>query len=293
MTNTSGDRRIDAPGRGILYLIGGGLAFTINDAIVKTMTDSLPVGEMMTIRGIVSLLIILVFCAPRGIKAQLTIRYPKAQIMRGLLVVGAAYSFMNGLIHLPIGDLVAATFVGPLFLTALAPFFLSESVGWRRWTAVLIGFVGMLIMMRPGSGLFNWALMFPVAAAMCGAVRDIMTRRMSARESSTATLFATTLIVTLGGFLSLPQGWLMPSLEQFGLLMVSGVFVCFGQYLTIDAFRYAEAAAISPFKYVGLVWAVAIGYLVWGDVPTIYTFAGAGLIIACGLYILHRERVRA
>jgi drug/metabolite transporter (DMT)-like permease len=292
MNTPSADRRIHAPGRGIFCLIAGSAAFVINDSIVKTMTDSLPVGQMMSIRGVVSLVIILAICAPRGLKSQLKIYNWKAQISRGILVICAAYSFMTGLVYLPIGDLVAAGFVGPLFLTALAPIFLAERVGWRRWTAVCVGFVGMLIMMRPGGGILNWALMFPIAAAMFGAIRDIMTRRMSAMESSTATLFATTFIVTLGGLLSLPVGWQTPTWEQTGLLVISGVFVCLGQFLTIDAFRYAEAAAISPFKYVSLVWAVAIGFVFWGDIPTLNTIAGATLIIVCGLYILRRERVR-
>ncbi len=288
----NGDRRIHAPARGILYLIGGGLAFTSNDAIVKSMTASLPVGEMMSIRGFLSLLLIVIICAPKGLRRQLRIYNPLGQFCRGLTVLAAAFLFLSGLKFLPIADAVAAGFVGPLFLTALAPFFLGEQVGWRRWSAVLVGFAGMAVMMNPGQGLGNWALLFPMGAALAGAIRDIMTRRMSARESAIATLFYTTLIVAIGGLASLPFGWHLPTPSQFALLAISSVLICIGQYLTIEAFRYAEAAAISPFKYSTLIWAVIIGFLVWGDVPHLNTVLGAGLIIACGLYILARERHR-
>ncbi len=292
MSEGAVDRRIHAPGRGIVYLIGGGFCFTVNDAIIKWISGSLPVGEMITLRSLVSLVIIIAVCLPGGLRRQLRIADPKAQLGRGLLVVAAAYSFLTGLMYLPFAEAVAAGFAGPLFLTAMAPLLLSEQVGWRRWSAVIVGFVGMLIMMQPGSGLLNWALLFPLAAALFGAFRDVMTRRMSARESSSATLFATTLIVALGGLLSLPFGWNWPTWSEWGLLALSGILVCAGQYLTIDAFRYAEAATISPFKYVTLVWAVVIGFLVWGDLPAWSTLLGAGLIVACGLYILHRERTR-
>ncbi|MBT6119665.1 MAG: DMT family transporter, partial [Rhodospirillaceae bacterium] len=200
--------------------------------------------------------------------------------------------FVTGLNVMPFADAVAMTLAGPLFLTALAVPILGEPVGWRRWTAVGIGFIGVLIMVRPGGEAMRLVAIFPLAAALAGAVRDLITRRMSRSESSLAMLFWTTAIVTMGGLTTLPFGWVPPRIDDLGLLIATGFMLASAHYLFIEAFRLAQAAVIAPFKYTNLVWAVIIGLIVWGDLPDAWVFTGAALVVASGLYILHREAVR-
>jgi len=175
----------------------------------------------------------------------------------------------------------------------LAPMMLGEYVGWRRWLAVSIGFAGMIVVPRPGGGSLQWVALLPLGAAACGAFRDIITRKINAVDTALGTLFVSTALVTFGGLLSLPWGWQPLDLRSAALFLCNGILLTGAHYLLIEALRYAEAAAVSPFKYVSLLWAVLLGYLIWGDVPTLATLLGAGMIVLAGLFIFHREKVKA
>ena len=201
--------------------------------------------------------------------------------------------FVTGLYYLPLADAIAIAFAGPLFVTALAPLMLDERVGWRRWSAVSIGFLGVVLIVRPGSSAFQWFAVFPLVAAMLGGMRDVITRKMAASESTVAVLFVTTTCVALAGVASsVVVPWHPVELGQLKYFVASGVLLGIAHYLLIEAFRLGEAALVSPFKYANVIWAVLFGYLMFGDVPDTYTLGGAIVVAISGLYILHRERVR-
>ena len=204
-------------------------------------------------------------------------------------MVVSTFLFIYALRFLPLGETVAITFAGPLFVTAMAPFALGETVGWRRWAAVFVGFAGVLFITRPTAEAFQLAALLPLGAAFLSAVRDLVTRRITVNESSMAILLTTTLALMGAGLCTIPFGWRMPSLADAGVMAVSGVLVAVGHYYTIETFRHAVTALVSPFKYLSIIWASLIGLLVWGEVPDSWMTFGTLLVVASGLYILHRE----
>ena len=281
--------RIEAPGRGIAYMIGGSLLLTMNDAVVKWVSSDFQLGQILVSRGLAALVIItLVLCWRKEFNI-FRVKYPKIQLLRAVLMIASTYLFISGLRLMPLAENVAVAFVGPIFVTALAPLILAERVGWRRWAAVLVGFAGVLVMLRPGGDGLNWAALFPAGAALCGALRDLLTRRISHTEASGTTLFYSTLGVTLAGAVAAPFGWQPPGMVDLGLFALAGVLLCAAHFLHIETFRFAEAALVTPFKYSSLLWAGAIGFLIWGDTPDRWTVLGAALLIGSGLYIFHRE----
>lgn len=285
--------RVEAPGRGMACMIGGGLLLTMNDGVVKWLSGDYQVGQILTFRGAAAVILITGVLLWRREFNIFEVRYPKVQLLRAVLMIASTFLFVNGLRLMPLADTVAVAFVGPIFVTALAPILLSERVGWRRWSAVLVGFAGVLIILRPGGDGLHWAALLPAGAALCGACRDLLTRGISHGEASGTTLFYSTLGVALAGAMTAPFGWQTPALADLGLFVVAGMLLSIAHFLHIETFRFAEAAVVTPFKYSALLWAMAIGFLVWGDIPDNRTLLGAALLIGSGLYIFHREGRRS
>jgi drug/metabolite transporter (DMT)-like permease len=284
-------RGSSAPLKGIACMVAGGAFLTANDAVLKMLTGGYPVGQLMFLRGMFVMLPITYFVWRAGGLNALVIHSFRAHAMRAAVMIAGTYLFVSGLKYLPLADAISIAFAGPLFVTALAPVMLGERVGWRRWMAVLAGFVGILIIFRPGGSVFQWAALFPLAASCTGAMRDILTRKFSATETSEALLFYSTVGVALGGLLSLPVvDWQPVSGRDWGFLVLNGLLIGGAHYLMIETFRYAEAALASPFKYTTVIWATLLGYLMFGDVPEATTFIGGGVVVASGIFILHRER---
>ncbi|MDA1099342.1 MAG: DMT family transporter [Proteobacteria bacterium] len=281
--------RIEAPGRGIACMIGGSLLLTMNDAVVKWVASDFQLGQILVSRGLAALIIITLVLGWRKEFRIFQVNHPKLQLIRAALMIVSTFLFISGLRLMPLAENVAVAFVGPIFVTALAPLILAERVGWRRWTAVLVGFAGVLVMLRPGGDGLNWAALFPAGAALCGAFRDLLTRRISHTEASGTTLFYSTLGVALAGAVMAPFAWQPPGVADMALLALAGLLLCSAHFLHIETFRFAEAALVTPFKYSSLLWAGAIGFLVWGDMPDGWTVLGATLLIGSGLYIFHRE----
>jgi drug/metabolite transporter (DMT)-like permease len=277
-----------APLRGILYMALGGFFMTLNNAMLKWVADY-PLGEILFIRSASTMVLVLAVAALSGQTASLRVVSWKGHAVRAATMVFSAACFIAALRFLPLGETVAITFAGPLFVTALAGPLLGELVGWRRWSAVVVGFLGVLLITRPTAELFQLAVLLPVGAALLSALRDLLTRRMTVRESSMSIMMTTTLGMLIAGLCTLPFGWRMPTLLD-GLVMAgSGVMVIAGYYYTIDTFRHAEVALVSPFKYLSIVWATMLGFAVWGDIPDIWMIGGTALVVGSGLYILHRE----
>ncbi len=291
MTSAPGS---SAPLRGILLMLSGGAFLTANDAVLKWLTAGYPVGQLMFVRGLFVFIPILVFVYFFGGFQSLKVKNPKVHAFRGLLVIAGTFQFVTGLKYLPIADCIAIAFAGPLFVTALAPAMIGEKVGWRRWSAVLAGFAGVLIILRPGTEAMHAAALLPLGAAFTGSLRDLLTRAMASRETSNAMLATTTLAVTLAGLATYPfTEWAPVKTEDMGLMLLSGCLLGGAHWLIIESFRFGEAALLSPFKYTNLIFAVALGYVIWGDLPDQWTWVGTAVVIVSGLYILHREaRVR-
>ena len=283
---------LSASGRGIASMVVGMAFLTTNDAVLKWLTTGYPVGQLLFMRGIFVALPIAFFVWRAGGLATLRIRNVRGQFARAGMAIFSSFLFVMGLSLLPLPDAIAISFAGPLFIAALAPLLLGERVGWRRWTAVAIGFAGVLVMVRPTGDVLRLAALFPLSAAAIGAFRDIVTRHISATDTSVSILALSTVAVALSGLITLPMGWTVPTAGDIGLMALAGLLLGSAHYFMIEAFRLAEAALVAPFKYTSMVWAMIAGILVWGDFPDRWTLLGATLVIASGLYLLQRKARR-
>lgn len=278
--------------RGVACMLGGSGMLTLNDAVIKWVGASHPVGQMITIRGVfVMVLVVALLHRPGGGGVQtLRVSHKSGVLVWALLLVLSTYLFLTGLQFLPLADAASLTFAGPLFVVALAPLLLGESVTWHRRIGVATGFCGVLLILKPGADAFRWAAFLPLSVALIEALRDVVSRRVVAGESSLAMVFAGSMIVTVSGLFSIPWGWPPIDINAVGLLAVAACLQTGAHFFIVEAFRYSEAAFVSPFRYASVLWATALGFLLWGDLPDAWVIAGAALIIGCGLYLLRSKK---
>ncbi len=270
-------------------MIAGGALLTMNDAVMKWLTGDYSTGQIMFVRGLFAYVPIAYFVWRAGGIRHLHIVSYKGQALRAVLVVAGTYCFVTGLALLPLADAISIAFAGPLFVTALASALLKEVVGWRRWTAVFVGFLGVLVIIRPAGEAMQWAALLPLTASLTGAFRDILTRHIAAGEQSATILVVTTTAVCLSGLATAPFGWVAVAVDDMAFFALSGFLLGAAHFLMIDTFRYAEAALVAPFKYTTIIWATILGYIIWGDRPDTFTLVGSAIVVASGLYILKRE----
>ena len=282
-------RGSESPSKGIIYSLLGGFLLTANDAVLKWLTDGYPVGQLLFFRGLFVLAAISIIIFKSGGIGIVRINSFRGQFQRAGFAFASGFLFLTGVSYLPLADAIAITFAGPLFMTALAGPMLGELVGWRRWAAVGVGFLGVMVMVRPSGEALQWAAIFPLLASLAGALRDITTRRISAHETSLSIFFFSTISIILFGLFTLPFGWATIKFEDFALMGLSGLLVGGAHFILIERFRWAEAALLAPFKYVSMIWAVIFGVVIFGDFPDAWTWAGASFVVVCGLYIAYRE----
>ena len=268
----------------------------MGDTIVKLLSTQLPIVEIAWMRYV----IFVGFAASLAWRASsrdktriLAVKSPAMQIARGLCLVVCGLLFVLGVRQMPLAQATSISFVSPLLITMLSIPILGEVVGLRRWAAVVVGLIGVLVVVRPGTGGFQPAALFGVASAFCWAMALVITRKMSTTERPATTLLWSSGIglIVLSGLLPFNHVW--PTPAQFGLALVLGCVASAGQWMVVLAHRQAPASVLAPFSYVQLLWSIIAGYLVFAAVPDRWTLLGAGIIIASGLYTAHRERVRA
>ena len=288
----AGRQHINAPGVGIGCLVLGGVFITMNDTAIKAASPGLPVGEIMFLRAVVQSALVFLYLVIFRRFGELRVEHPIGQAGRATVMVVASFMFVWALRLLPLADATALLFIAPLMMTALAPIFLGEKVGWHRWVAVSIGFAGMIVIIRPTGETVQWAALLAIGAATGSALRDTITRRISAGDSTIATLFYTSVAILVAATLTLPFGWKTPAPSDYAILGLAGLLQFSAHFLMIETFRYVQVSVVAPFKYIVLLWAAGAGYWLFGEVPDIYTILGAILIVAGGLYVIQRERVR-
>jgi drug/metabolite transporter (DMT)-like permease len=296
MTNiTSGAKQAtltrQATLKGIGCMVLGGFFLTVNDAIQKWMTGDFPRGELLAVRGMFVMIPILLLAWRMGGLSTLRIHSGRGQAARAVLVCMTSFLFITALSLMPLADAIALTFVSPLILTGLAAMALGESVGWRRWMAVAVGFLGVIVMLRPGTGVVQWAAVFPLGVAFLGAVRDVVTRRMHDTESTIAIMFYSFLAVIVVYSTTAFYGWKPISGPQLALFAANGLVLGLAHFFLIEALRLTGASVIAPYKYVTMIWALVFGFVLWGDLPDSWMIVGGALVVGSGLYILRRETI--
>ena len=278
-----------APIRGIAYMVFAMFLLTAGDALTKHVGSHLPAGQVIFFRALfIYIPIVLLVFSAGGLKI-LRVTDRKGLAVRAICYVCATTGITISMILLPLADAVALLFAGPLFVTALATPMLGEHVGWRRWAAVIVGFIGVVIMLRPTPDAVQILAIIPIVAALFSALRDVTTRRISATESSTAIMFWSNALLLIAAACNAPFGWDPMTFDDLWQLAVMGIIVGIAHWVMIEAYRLGEAALVSPFKYTGIVWGTLFGYLFWHTVPDAFILTGGALVVASGLYILHRE----
>lgn len=267
------------------------VTFGLNDTVMKFVALDLPLYQAVTMRG-VFVLILIAAVAPRlgGLRLRIpaTARGPMA--WRMIAEISSTVLFLNALQNMPLGDLSAIMQALPLVVMAAAALFFGETLGWRRIGAVLVGLAGVLVILRPGGSVFGpWAAVALAAMALI-ALRDLATRRFGADITSATIAFYAAAGVTLTGLLLSPaQGWVMPEPGQVLLLMLGAAFLTVGYVSAVASMRVGEMSYVAPFRYVSLLVAIAMGLVVFGEWPDLWTWLGASLVVAAGVYIIWRE----
>lgn len=262
------------------------------DGITKTLAPDYSVPQILSIRFLIFCLFALAIARPKSLAAAFRSRHPYLQIARSLIIVLEVGVFIIAFRYLPLADAHAISGIAPLFVTALAVPFLGEKVGLRRWSAIAIGFLGLLVIVRPGIGVFNPAALVPLAGAALWSVYQILVRKVAEDSAATSLLYMAVIGAVVMTALA-PFFWRPPDTTGWLLLLSLGLVGSLGHYVLIKAFQAAPASTLQPFHYIVLLWATLVGYVVFGDLPDIWTIAGAGIIAGSGIYALYRERVRS
>ena len=275
---------------GILFMCTAVAFLCVSDAIAKTLTADYSPLQILFLRNIIALPFSVLIAWKAGGRAALRSHRPAMHLFRGLIWIGAAGSFFTGLKYLGLAEATVLAFAAPVFITALAALVLKDPVGWRRWSAVLVGFVGVLVVVRPGFAAFQMVSLFPVATAVLYAVLMLSARFVDPRESVWTLMLYLVGAGTVVSALALPFVWVPVRPEDIGLFLGIAFFGTIGVTMLTQAFRLAPAATVAPLDYTALIWATLIGWLVWGEIPDLATYAGAAIIIASGVFIIWRER---
>jgi drug/metabolite transporter (DMT)-like permease len=278
--------------RGILAMLLAFLTFTFVDVTAKYLTGSLHPVQVVWARYFSQTVFISILLAPQ-LRSLARTAHPGLQLLRSGLLFSATLFFFASLSRMELAEAVALMQTAPLIITALAALVLGEVVGIRRWSGVCIGLIGALIILRPGLGVFQPASLLPLGAAACMASYQVATRMLSGADGIWTTMLYTAGAGTVIGSVAVPFFWTTPSLFEVMLMAAMGVFAGLGHLALVYGMGQAPASTLAPFNYTALIWAMILGFVFFAELPDALTLAGAAVIVGAGLYVWHRERVRA
>jgi drug/metabolite transporter (DMT)-like permease len=273
---------------GIALMLLAVWMFSFGDALGKFIVATYSVGQLLLLRAVASF-VLLSPAIWRHRNAFRTIQRPGLQVVRVVLSTLEVAAFFAASVYLPLADVITYYLAAPIFVTAASAIFLGEKVGWRRWSAIAVGFAGVLIALRPSTQALSWPAMIALAGSVSFAVLMIITRSLRGTPDVvlTSAQFAGTLLF---GIIVAPFGWITPSLPDFGLFVLAGCISIAASLAVNRSLKLAPASVVVPYQYTMIIWAVIFGYVVFGDVPSMAMLAGAAIITVAGLYIFLRER---
>lgn len=277
---------------GALLMMVSMACFTINDAFVKATGGAIPLFQLLVLRGVLATAMIGGLARSMGaLDLPISNRDWALIVLRSASEVGAAYFFLSALLNMPFANITAILQVLPLTVTLGSALLFRETVGWRRMSAIVIGFGGMLLIVRPGTeGFTEWSV-YALLAVVCVTARDLSTRQISPDVPSLmVTFFASLTVLIAAAIASLTIEWAPVTSYLTAMIVLSSVFIVGGYFFSVQVMRAGDVSFIAPFRYTGLIWALALGWLVFGEWPTALTLLGAAIIVATGLFILYRER---
>lgn len=298
--------------QGILFLIAGIAVFAVQDLILKLLSGTYPLHQAMVIRSVTAApLLLMLVHLNGGVRTLFTPGLPR-MIARGFVMFMAYTSYYLALAALPLATTVALYFAAPLFITLLSVLILHEKVGLLRWLAVGAGFVGVIIMVRPGSDLFDWAAPLAVISGLTYGISMVSARRLGSAETAAALAFwgnavflgcalALSAIFGTGDFAGvghksvafMTRGWVMPAAFDVAMMMLCGVIAAAGLTLLTQAYRISKSNVVAPFEYTALVWGVLYGWIFWSDWPDTTGWIGITIIVSAGMFVIWQERIEA
>lgn len=269
--------------------MGGVLCLSVSDALAKWLGSFYPAIQLLFLRGVIALPIVLMLILWKEGKPSLFTHNLGVHSIRGLLNLVSACSFYFGLTLLPLAEATAIAFAAPLFVIALSRPLLNESVETRRWIAALVGFIGVLVVVRPGGATFQVASVLPLCTAIGYALMMITARKIKGEESMLTTMLYIVFFQAVFSVALQPWFWVTPAPEHLLAFLGLSVFSTLGLTLITQGFRIGPVSVVAPFDYAGLFWAGLLGWLFWHELPDTWTYLGAGIIVASGVYICLRE----
>ena len=279
--------------RSILAILFSVACFSVLNAISKTLTQHYPVVQVIWARYVFAFIFMMALFLPRSGLALFRWHNVGSQVVRGLLLFFSSFLYFHGIVYLPLATAASISLTSPLIVTALSARFLGEPVGVRRWIAVCLGFIGAVIVVRPGHANFEWHSLLIVASTLCSAFYQLFSRRYGQTERPDASATMATIVGTVVALPMLPFEWLTPAFGWDWVLFVAiGICAGVGHYFLTIAYSQAPAATVAPFNYAQLIGAAILGYLVFDSIPDFWTWVGAGVIVCSGLYLGHAERLR-
>lgn len=263
------------------------LCFIAMHGFIKTVRGDVPIGMIIWSQFTIQAVLLTTLLAPR-LRSLVTTRMLGLQVVRALALMAAVSGMFVAVGLMPLADAITIAFVAPLMITAAAALFLKERVTAGQWLAILVGFGGVLIVIRPGTSIFDAASLVPLGAAVCVVIYQTLTRPISQKIAPVSMLYTATLVGLLVSSLALPFVWETPDLRQITYLGVAACLGAAAHFLLIRAYHAAPASLVAPFAYTEIVWSSAIGFAAFGDIPDSATLIGAAVLIASGLYLLRR-----
>jgi drug/metabolite transporter (DMT)-like permease len=288
--------------KGIGFKLISALLFAAMSALVRQLRDVSPVGEMVFFRSAFAILPVVVIYAWRGeLASAVRTNRPLGQLGRGLLSVFGMFSNFSALTRLPLADVTAISFASPLITVALAAVILKERVRIYRWSAVLVGFAGVIVMLVPQFDASRYAAtgiagaaamgsMLAIFSAFCNAGTVIQTRRLTQSETTPSIVFYFSLVCAIFGALTLPFAWHTPTASELVKLVALGILGGVAHIFLTESYRFASASVVAPFDYTAMLWALLLGYWVFGELPAPLVYVGAVIVAGAGLYVIWRER---
>ncbi len=275
---------------GVVLMLFGDFLFALNDAMGKWLVASFSVGQVLVMRSLGSFVMLTPMIARQGRDGLFRLERPSLQILRVVLTTVDVALFYAAVAYLPLADVITFYMAGPIYIAALSHFFLGETIGWRRWLAVVIGFLGVIIALRPSSAMLSWPAIFALIGSLSFALTLILGRRLRQTSDVTLVTWQTVGALIAGAVLSIGNWSAMSSLDLVAMLGL-GIVAASAHMLITRSLKLAPASLLAPLQYSLLLWAILLGYLFFGDLPDRQVLIGSAVIVLAGLFIFHRKKI--
>jgi drug/metabolite transporter (DMT)-like permease len=275
---------------GILLMLAGDFMFALNDAMGKWLVASFSVGQVVLIRSIGAFIVLGPMIANQGAGKLFHMERSELQLLRVVMTTLDTGLFYAAVVYLPLADVMSFYMAGPIYVAALSHLLLGEKVGWRRWLAILVGFCGVLIILKPSSAAFSLSSAYALVGSIAFAFAIILNRRLRGTSDTTLVTWQTIGTLVVGGVLTIGS-WRTPSALDFGAMLLLGIVSCAAHLMITRALKLAPASTLAPLHYTLLLWAVVFGLVFFGDVPGPRILVGSAIVVFAGLFIFHRQKV--